>query len=111
MSYKIKKGDTVKVTSGDDKGKTGKVLRISDEGRVVVEGINMVWKHMRKSQQHPQGARIQKEATVSIASVMVICQSCGKPARIGMKFLDSGDKVRICKKCKDVVNPEAEVQK
>jgi large subunit ribosomal protein L24 len=102
---KIRKSDIVTVISGDDKGKTGKVLRaLRGENKLIVEGINLVWKHMRKSKDYPKGARIRKEAPISIANVMLVCQSCGKPAKVAMKFLESGEKVRICKKCKETIS-------
>lgn len=109
MRHKIlvHRNDLVKIISGDDRGKTGKVLRVlRQDNKLIVEGINFVWKHLRKSQQHPRGARIRKEAPVSISSVMVVCQSCDKPTRIAMRVLPSGEKIRACKRCKGPISVE-----
>lgn len=110
MKIRIKRNDIVKIISGDDKGKTGKVLRVlREDSKLLVEGVNFVWKHMRKSQQYPHGARIQKEAPVDISNVMIICQSCSKPTKITYKYLETGEKIRICKKCKEAIIPEEAV--
>ena len=79
MARHIKSGDTVIVTSGADKGKTGKVLRIlTDKDRVVVEGVNRVWKHVRPNQRNPQGGRIQKDAPIHLSNVMPLDPTTGK---------------------------------
>ena len=75
-------------------------------GRVLVEGVNFIWKHLRRSQQHPHGARIQKEASLHVSNVRIVCQSCNKPTRAVSKKLEDGDKARICKKCRQAVAPE-----
>ena len=104
---RIRKKDTVQVVTGNEKGKTGKILSVNREnGRVVVEGVNFVWKHLRRSQSHPHGARIQKEASLDASNLRVICQSCNKPTRVGVKILESGEKARICRKCRQAVTPE-----
>src|SRR4051794_11668199 len=83
MARHIKSGDTVVVISGADKGKTGRVLRvITDKDRVVVEGINRVWKHVRPSQRNPQGGRIQKDAPVHLSNVMPLDPTTGKGTRV-----------------------------
>jgi large subunit ribosomal protein L24 len=98
---KIRKNDIVQVMTGEERGKRGKVLSVDlGGGRVLVEGVNYVWKHMRRSQQHPHGARIQKEAPLRASNLAVMCPACNKPAKVAMKKLESGDKVRICKKCR-----------
>lgn len=103
----IRRNDIVTVISGEEKGKTGKVLRVDGStGRVLVEGVNFIWKHLRRSQEHPHGARIQKEASVHISNVKIVCQSCNKPTRAVSKKLEDGDKARICKKCHQAVAPE-----
>ncbi len=102
---KIRKNDIVQVMTGEERGKTGKVLSVDrQEGRVVVEGVNYVWKHLRRSQQHPHGARIQKEAPIRVSNLAVMCPACNKPTRVAMKKLEGGDKVRICKKCRAEVS-------
>ncbi|HEY3227068.1 MAG TPA: 50S ribosomal protein L24 [Planctomycetota bacterium] len=102
---RIRRNDVVKVISGDEaaQGKTGKVLRVLDGGRILVEGLNMVWKHMRRSQQHPHGARIQKEAPLQVSNVMLVCPACGKATKVGMSAPAGSEKSRICKKCKTVI--------
>jgi large subunit ribosomal protein L24 len=83
MARHIKQGDTVIITTGADKGKTGRVLRvITDKNRVVVEGINRVWKHVRPSQRNPQGGRIQKDAPIHISNVMPLDPTTGKGTRV-----------------------------
>ena len=83
MARHIKAGDTVIVTSGADKGKTGKVLRIlTDKDRVVVEGVNRLWKHVRPSQRNPQGGRIQKDAPIHISNVQPLDVASGKGTRV-----------------------------
>jgi len=102
---KIRKNDVVRVMTGDEKGKQGKVLSVDRQtGRVLVEGVNYVWKHMRRSQQHPFGARVQKEAPLPVANLALMCPSCNKPTKVAMKRLESGDKIRICKKCRAEVS-------
>ena len=104
---KIRKNDVVQVVAGDEKGKTGKVLSIDPEKRrALVEGVNFIWKHLRRSQQHPHGARIRKEASLDASNVKVICQSCNKPTKVVMKKLEDGEKVRLCRKCRQSVTPE-----
>jgi large subunit ribosomal protein L24 len=91
MARRIKAGDVVMVTTGADKGKTGRVLRvITDKDRVVVEGINRVWKHVRPSQRNPQGGRIQKDAPVHISNVMPLDPTTGKGTRV--HFEEKGGK-------------------
>lgn len=97
----IKKGDKVKMLSGKDRGKTGKivsVLKNSAGKKVVVEGLNKVKKNQRPKKQGQKGQIIELERAVSISSVQLICPSCGKSARIGHK-IDGNNKVRICRKC------------
>jgi large subunit ribosomal protein L24 len=100
----IRKNDVVQVITGEEKGKKGKVLSV-DGGRVLVEGVNFIWKHLRRSQQHPHGARIQKEASIHISNVKVECQSCNKLTRVISKKVEDG-RARICKKCGQSVAPE-----
>ena len=95
----IRKNDIVQVITGTEKGNKGKVLSV-DTGadRILIEGINKRWKHLRRSQQHPHGARIQKEASIHISNVKVVCQSCNKPTRVAHKEIE-GKSVRACKHC------------
>ena len=97
---KIKKNDKVKIIKGKDKGKSGKVLRIeSVKDMIYVEGTNIIKKHTRQKDQNKPGGIIKKEGPIRISNVKLICSSCGKQVRVGFKIKDSGEKVRICKKC------------
>jgi large subunit ribosomal protein L24 len=98
MARHIKTGDTVVVIAGADKGKTGKVLRVlTDRDRVVVEGVNRVWKHVRPSQRNPRGGRIQKDAPIHISNVMPLDPTTGKGTRVRFSTQD-GVKHRIAVK-------------
>ena len=99
---RIRRNDIVKVIGGDEAGKTGKVIEINGD-RILVEGVNFVWKHLRRSQQHPHGARIQKEAPLHESKLAVVCPSCSKPTRIGHKAIEGGERVRVCKKCRQPI--------
>jgi large subunit ribosomal protein L24 len=102
---KIKKDDKVKVLTGKDKGKIGKVLKVVKKtNRVVVENINVVKVHQRPTQAHPQGGIIEKAMPIDASNLMIICNSCVKPTRIGMKQLEDGKRVRICKKCNEQID-------
>ena len=97
---KIKKNDRVKIIKGKDRGKLGKVLRINNQdGRVFVEGSNIINKHTRQKDQNKPGGIIKKEGPISISNVKVVCPNCGKPARMGFGISESGQKFRVCKKC------------
>jgi len=97
---RIKIDDTVVVTSGDDKDVRGKVIKVNrTAGTVLVEGVNKVYKHVRRSQKNPQGGRLSKEMPVRISNVMPICTSCDKGVRVGVKINSDGSKDRVCKKC------------
>ena len=96
---RIKKGDTVQVMQGKEAGKRGKVMRVlADEERVVVERVNFIKRHVRPSQKTPQGGVIEREASMHISSVQLVCPGCGQPARVGVR-MEGQDKVRYCKKC------------
>ncbi len=100
----IVKNDTVKVISGNYKGKTGRVIKvIPDKNRVIVEKIQLVKRHTRPRSQQQQGGIIEKEASIHISNVMLVCPKCGKPARTRSGKLSSGRKVRICKACDEMI--------
>lgn len=102
---RLKKGDRVYIISGKYKGKEGVILRRDvDHDRIVVENINMVTKNMRPSQKNPQGGRVQIEAPFDASKAMLVCPNCGKPTRVKRAFLDNGNKVRVCKKCGEIVD-------
>jgi large subunit ribosomal protein L24 len=100
---KIKKGDTVKVISGNYRGKTGKVLKVLPKrGRAIVEGINFVKRHTRPSQTIPQGGIIEREASIHISNLMLVVNNT--PTRVGYTRLEDGKKVRLAKKLGETVN-------
>tara|TARA_Y100001970_G_C14251681_1_gene872332 strand:- start:2623 stop:2928 length:306 start_codon:yes stop_codon:yes gene_type:complete len=100
---KIIKGDSVQVITGNDSGKTGRVIKVfPKKNKVVVEGINIVKKHSRPSQDNQQGGIIEKEAAINLSNVMLV--SAGKPTRVGYKFLDDGKKVKYAKSTGDVIS-------
>ena len=101
----IKRGDIVKVISGKDKGKEGKVITaIPETGRVIVEGVAMVKKHQKAKMQGQESGIIHVESAIDASNVMRVCSKCGKAARTGVKVLEDGSKVRYCKKCQEVFN-------
>jgi len=101
---KIRKGDIVASTKGRDRGKKGKVIEILPGGqRALVEGINMVKKHKRKTQQDQQGGIVSIESSISVSNIALVCKNCNKSARIGFTTLTDGTKARICKLCKEAV--------
>lgn len=96
----IKTKDTVEVIAGADKGEKRKVLKINREkGRVVVEGVNKVYKHVRRSQKNPQGGRLSKEMPIQISNVLLVCPKCARGVRTGARLTRDGSKERFCKKC------------
>lgn len=98
MAARIKKGDVVVVISGGDKGKTGRVLEIDGKAdRVLIEGINRVWKHLKKSERNPQGGRLQRESPIHISNVMPIDPTTGKGTRVRFPVKD-GVKSRVAAK-------------
>jgi large subunit ribosomal protein L24 len=103
MAARIKKGDLVTVISGSDKGKTGRVLKvIPTDDRVVVEGVNRVWKHVKRSQRYPQGGRIQMDAPIRACKVLPVDPSTNKPTRVKFVVKDGGKKHRIAKSGADL---------
>jgi large subunit ribosomal protein L24 len=102
---RIKKDDKVKVLTGKDKGKIGKVLKIDKKtNRVLVENINIVKKHQKPTQKAPQGGIIDKSMPIAVSNLMIMCNSCVKPTKIGIKQLEDGKRVRICKKCNQQID-------
>ncbi|HRI26939.1 MAG TPA: 50S ribosomal protein L24 [Chitinophagales bacterium] len=102
--FKIKKGDNVMVIAGGDKGATGRVLSIDTEkGKAIVEGVNMVTKHVKPSTQYPNGGIIKLEAPIAISNLMLIDPKTGKPTRVGRKVVD-GKIIRYAKKSGEELN-------
>lgn len=96
----IRRDDMVQVIVGEDVGTRAKVVSVDRKaGKVLVEGVNRVYKHVRRSQRNPQGGRLSMEMPVPLANVRLICPRCGKPARTGARIMDDGSKERECKKC------------
>ena len=94
----VRKDDTVIILSGKDKGKNGKVLEVSPkESKVIVEGCNLVSKHVKPKKMGEQGGIVSAEAAMYASKVMLVCPKCGKPTRIGHKILEDGTKKRLCK--------------
>jgi large subunit ribosomal protein L24 len=100
----IRKDDLVEVTAGDDKGKRGKVLRVlRTQGKIVVEGINRVYRHMKPSRLNQQGGRLSKEMPIDVSNVMMIDPSTGGTTRVGVRFTDDGTKELYAKKSKATI--------
>ncbi|MDQ7793424.1 MAG: 50S ribosomal protein L24 [bacterium] len=101
----VRKGDNVVVISGKDRGKKGKIIRTDpDSGRVVVEGVNVVKRHLKPQGKAIQGGIVDQEALLPSAKVMLVCVRCNRPSRLGRTRLKDGRQVRVCKKCKEVVD-------
>ena len=98
MKLHIKKGDTVQVLAGEDRGKQGRVLSVdADKARAIVEGVNMVTKHTKPTAKYPQGGRIEKEAPIQISNIALLDPKSGKPTRVGVRE-ENGKKIRYAKK-------------
>ncbi|MDI6800064.1 MAG: 50S ribosomal protein L24 [Actinomycetota bacterium] len=104
LKLHVKKGDKVAILAGKDRGKKGKVLRvITDKGRVIVEGVNMMKRHTRPTQANPQGSILEKEGSIHASNVRIVCSSCNAITGVSMKQLEKG-KVRVCKKCRQDID-------
>jgi len=101
----VRKNDLVEVIAGKEKGKRGKVLRVIPKtGRVLVEKINFIKRHTRPGRQTHQGGIVEREAPLHVSNVMVICTKCDRPVRTGKVVLSDGKRVRICRKCGEVID-------
>ena len=104
MRARIKKNDMVLVIAGSQRGQSGKVLRVmSSSGRAIVEGLNMVKRHTKGTPQSPSGI-VDKEAPLHLSNLMVLCDKCNSPTRLGKKVLESGDAVRVCRRCGEQID-------
>jgi large subunit ribosomal protein L24 len=102
---KIRKNDTVVVIAGKDKGKKGKVrFTYPKKEEVLVEGINLIKKHARATGQVRQAGIIEREETLHVSDIMLVCSKCNRPTRVGFHFLGDGKKVRICNNCHEVID-------
>lgn len=105
MGLGIKKDDQVVVISGKEKGKHGRVLSVlPKKQRLIIEKVNIIKRHMKPSRKYTQGGIIEKEGPIHISNVMLLCPRCNKPTRIGNQILEDGRKLRVCKKCKEVID-------
>jgi large subunit ribosomal protein L24 len=107
----IKKNDNVKIMAGKDKGKSGKVLQLFPvKERASIEGLNLLVKHLRPRREGEKGQRIEFPAPINLSNVMLVCPKCDKPTRVGHQIMKIGEdktkqkKVRVCKKCKQVID-------
>lgn len=101
----VKKNDLVMVIAGKEKGKTGKILKvITKKSRIVVEKVNFIKRHQRPTGQLRQGGIIEKEGPLHVANVMIMCGKCNRPVKIGRRILEDGKRVRVCKKCGEVLD-------
>ena len=106
LATPIRKNDNVVVTTGKDRGKRGRVMRVvPDKNRVIVEGVNVIKRHTKPNpQRNVKGGVVEREAALHASNVQLVCPECGKPTRIGRKILGDGRKVRVCRKCEGVVD-------
>lgn len=100
----IRKNDIVKIISGKEKGKIGRVLKVSrDGGRITIEKVNMVKRHAKASEKNPHGGIIEKEAPLAYSNVLVMCDKCNQGTRIAIHFDANGNKNRACKRCGEII--------
>ncbi len=105
MAAKVKRADTVEVMTGKDKGRRGEVRQVlTDKGRVIVTGANMVKKHRRARTAMEASQIVEVESPLHISNVRVVCRSCGKAVRVGFRPLEDGRKVRYCKNCNEAID-------
>ncbi len=101
----LRKDDKVKIITGKDNGKIGKILKVDGEkGRILVENINIVKRHSKPTTQNKQGGIIEGEAPIRWSNVMLMCNKCMTPVRIKMQRLEDGKKVRVCRKCSEIID-------
>ena len=102
---KLKKNDTVMVVAGRERGKSGKVLRVlREKDQVVVERLNLVKRHMKPRGMQAPGGIVEKEAAIHISNVMLLCDRCNAPVRVGVRTLEDGRRARACRRCGDVLD-------
>ncbi len=101
---RVRKNDTVVVLAGKDKGKKGKVLRVNAQiDKAIVEGVNLIKKHMRPTRDNPKGGIVSFESAIQVSNLMLVCPRCGKNSKTGHKKLTDGTKKRVCKKCQEIL--------
>ena len=105
LKVKIKKGDTVYVAAGRNRGKTGKVLKVVPEkGHVLVERLNMMKRHRKPRGAQAPGGIVEREAPIDLSNVRLLCDKCNRPTRVGRKLLEDGRSVRFCRKCDEQID-------
>jgi large subunit ribosomal protein L24 len=105
LLVQIRKNDSVMVIAGKERGKTGKVLRVlPDEDAVIIERINIVKRHTKPRGPQQPGGIVEKEASVDASNIMIMCDKCNAPVRIGRKILADGNKIRICRRCNEALD-------
>jgi len=103
----LKVNDQVEVIAGKDKGRVGKIIKVlKAKNRALVERTNMIKRHMKPRAANQQGQIVEKEAPVHVSNLMLICPKCAKTVRVGRKILDDGSKVRVCRKCDEIIEPK-----
>ena len=101
----IRRNDSVIVISGKERGKTGKVLRVHrEENSVIIERVNLVKRHTKPRGPQQPGGIVEKEAAIDASNVMILCDKCNAPVRVGRKILSDGKKIRICRRCKEALD-------
>ena len=108
----VRVNDTVYVLSGKDRAHVGKVLKVDPvKARVFVQGANMVQKHNKPTQTSPQGGITEQEGSIAASNVMLVCEKCKKPTKVGRKILDNGSKIRYCKSCNEEIDTMSKAKK
>jgi len=102
---KIKKNDNVLVIAGKDRGKKGKVrFAYPDDQKIMIEGVNMVKRHLKAIREARQAGIVEREAPMNVSNVMLLCNKCNKPTRVGYRRLEDGSRVRVCRVCHEVID-------
>ncbi len=105
MALRLKRGDMVQIISGENKGLTGKILNIlKNKDRATVEGRNIVKRHTKPNQKNQQGGILEKEASIHISNLMLLCEKTNRPTRVGVRIMDNGKKARFSKKSKELID-------
>ena len=105
QKFHIKKNDLVMVVNGKESGKSGRILKVLPEkGKVIIEKINFIKRHARPHGKQRQGGILEKEAPLHISNVMLLCEKCNKPVRIGHRIVEGNKKVRYCRKCGEILD-------
>ena len=105
MSLRLRKGDLVQVITGDQKDRTGKIVKvIPEKQRALVSGLNIIKRHTKPNRKNQQGGIVEKEASIHISNLMLVCPKSGKPTRMGVRILETGKRVRYSKKAKEMID-------